>query len=37
MKFKTACQGRQAGESAVKCPFPGPNRIAGVDLKPRPL
>ena len=36
MKFRTACQDRQAGESVAKCPSQGHNRMARVSFEPRP-
>ena len=36
MKFRTACQDRQAGESAVRSLSLGHNRIARVGFEPRP-
>ena len=36
LKFKTACQDRQAKENAVKCFLEGHNRKARVGFKPRP-
>ena len=35
LKFETACQDRQAGESAVKCLSQGNNRMAQIGFKPR--
>ena len=37
MKFRNACQDRQAGESAVKCLSQGHNRIVRVGFQPWPF
>ena len=35
MKFKTACQDQQAGESNINCFSQGGNRMARVGFEPR--
>ena len=35
-EIKTTFQDHQVGESAVKCLFPGQNRMARVGIEPRP-
>ena len=36
LKFRTACQDHQAGESVVKCLSQGHNRMERVGFEPRP-